>query len=266
MTRQGLIESIRSKNSFLCVGIDPVLDRLPTAFQNTSDPLFEFGKSIIEATHDLCVAYKLNTAFYEAHGSGGWRSLEKTIDIIPDELFVIADAKRGDIGHSSEQYARAFFDHLGVDAVTVSPYMGKDSIAPFVSNEGKWAIVLALTSNEGSADFQLQTVGDRQLYEEVIATSRAWGTPDNMMYVTGATQVKHLEGIRQLVPDHFLLVPAVGAQGGDLNAVCDVAMTKDCGLLVNVSRSIIYDEDVRAAASSYQRQMATLLAHRNRDS
>lgn len=262
MTRSQLIQAIRTKESFLCVGIDPVLDKIPTAFRNTEDPLFEFGKHVIEATHDLCVAYKLNTAFYEAQGSKGWRSLERTIEIIPKDHFIIADAKRGDIGNSSEQYASAFFDHLGVDALTIAPYMGRDSVEPFIIHQGKWAIVLAVTSNEGSADFQMQDVGHWKLYEEVLIRASAWGTENNTMFVVGATRADLLAAVRDIVPDHFLLIPGIGAQGGDLKAVCDAGMTGDCGLLVNVSRGIIYADDIRSATQSYQQQMARLLSLR----
>lgn len=259
MTRSQLIQSIFRRESFLCVGIDPVIDKMPAAIRSSEDPLFDFGLSIIQSTHELCVAYKLNTAFYEAHGSKGWRALEKTIDIIPDGHFVIADAKRGDIGNSSEQYAAAFFDHLDVDAVTISPYMGRDSVEPFLGRSGKWAIILAVTSNDGSSDFQMQDVGNWKLYEEVLIRASSWGTEENTMFVVGATQAEHLAGVRDIVPDHFLLIPGIGAQGGDLKAVCNAAMTDTCGLLVNVSRGIIYADDVRSAAMGYQQEMRTQL-------
>lgn len=261
MTRAELIAHIRRKNSFLCVGIDPVLEKLPDRFANSADPFFDFAQLVVEGTHDLCVGYKLNTAFYEAHGSNGWKSLERTIEFLPDDAFVIADAKRGDIGNSSEKYARAFLEELAVDAVTVSPYLGRDSIEPFLSYEDKWSIILALTSNQGSSAFQLQHLENgSMLYEEVVKECSTWGSAENTMFVAGGTQPEQLGRIRQLVPDHFLLVPGVGAQGGDLRTVCQAAMTKDCGLLVNVSRGIIYAEDVRKAAQKYQNEMADLLA------
>jgi orotidine-5'-phosphate decarboxylase len=260
MTREQLIETIRQRHSFLCVGIDPVIDKMPASMQESEDPLFEFGKSIIETTQDICVAYKLNTAFYEAHGAAGWRALERTRRLIPDDVLVIADAKRGDIGSSSEQYAKAFFEHLDVDALTVAPYMGRDSIEPFLSYPGKWAVVLALTSNAGSSDFQLQDIGNWKLFEEVLLRVSSWGTEENTMFVAGATQADQLANVRDVVPGHFLLVPGIGAQGGDLKTVCRAALTDDCGLLVNVSRAIIYASDVRAAAMDYTEQMSAILA------
>jgi orotidine-5'-phosphate decarboxylase len=262
MTRSDLVRAIRARNSFLCVGIDPVLNKIPSRLKESGDPLVEFGKYIIETTQDLCVAYKFNSAFYEAHGSSGWHALESTIAMVPEGHFIILDAKRGDIGNSSGQYAIAAFEHLGADALTVSPYMGRDSVEPFLGFPGKWAIVLAVTSNEGSADFQMQQVGNWKLYEEVLIRASAWGTEENMMFVVGAQHAELLAGIRDIVPDHFLLIPGVGTQGGDIKAVCNAAMTAECGLLVNISRAIIYADDVRKAARHYQELMAEELAIR----
>lgn len=269
MTRKALIEQIRLKKSFLCVGLDTDPEKIPQhLLREHEDPVYEFNRQIIEATADLCVAYKPNLAFYEAEGVSGWQSLEKTIAQIPAEIFTIADAKRGDIGNTSARYARAFFEKLQFDALTVAPYMGADSVTPFLAFDNKWVILLALTSNKGSEDFQhrlLQEEGDR-LFEKVLKESRYWGTPENMMYVVGATQAEALSGIRRLVPDHFLLVPGVGAQGGSLEEVIHHGMTNDIGLLVNASRSIIYAGDgrdfaeaSREAARKLQQEMASYL-------
>jgi orotidine-5'-phosphate decarboxylase len=252
MTRAELFDQIKRKSSYLCVGLDTDLAKIPSHFLQTSDPLFEFNKQIIDATHTLAVAYKPNLAFYEVHGAAGWESLQKTIDYIPKECFVIADAKRGDIGNTSQLYARAFFEKLGADAITVAPYMGEDSIKPFVGFDGKWVIVLAHTSNQGSADFQLlpSTVGSL-LYEEVIRKVQLWASPDQLMFVVGATHADRIKSIRQLAPEHFFLVPGVGAQGGDLKAISREGMNQQCGLLVNASRSILYasqGEDFAKAA------------------
>ncbi len=247
MNREQLFEQIQEKRSFLCVGLDTDLLKIPSFLRDTSDPVFAFNKEIIDATHDLCVAYKPNLAFYESLGADGWISLTNTVAYIrskyPD-LFIIADAKRGDIGNTSQLYARAFFDQMDFDAVTVAPYMGEDSVKPFMSYLDRWVILLALTSNKGAGDFQLMTnPAGTMLYEEVLTQSQKWGTPDQMMYVVGATKAEKLADIRQLVPDHFLLVPGVGAQGGSLEEVARFGMNDQCGLLVNSSRAIIYASD-----------------------
>lgn len=242
MDRAALFNHILSKRSYLCVGLDTDPDKIPSSLHTSPDPVLAFNKAIIEATQKYCVAYKINTAFYEVMGPKGWEYLQQTIAMIPQDHFIIADAKRGDIGNTSAQYARAFFDTLRADALTVAPYMGADSVKPFLEIPGKWAILLALTSNKGSADFQLMPVGrgGRPLYEEVIRTSMQWGTPDQLMYVVGATRADQFEQIRKISPDHFLLVPGVGAQGGDLEQVSMAGMNAQCGLLVNASRSILY--------------------------
>ncbi|WP_339741017.1 orotidine-5'-phosphate decarboxylase [uncultured Sunxiuqinia sp.] len=271
MNREQLFEQIRKKRSFLCVGLDSDILKIPAHLKETSDPIFAFNKEIIDATQDLCVAYKPNLAFYESLGVSGWESLEKTVHYIRQkypELFIIADAKRGDIGNTSNLYARAFFDRMDFDAVTVAPYMGEDSVKPFMTYLDKWVILLALTSNKGAADFQFQkneSTGDL-LYESVLKTSRQWGDTDNMMYVVGATKAEKLEEIRELVPDHFLLVPGVGAQGGSLEEVAKYGMNDQCGLLVNSSRAIIYAsadtdfaEKAREAAMDVQVDMEELL-------
>jgi len=241
MTRSELIHQIFAKQSFLCVGLDPVLEKIPAHLLAFEDPIFEFNKRIIDATSEYAVAYKPNTAFYEALGVKGWESLEKTIKYIPDECFIIADAKRGDIGNTSTAYAKTFFETLPCDAVTVAPYMGKDSVQPFLKFDGKWAIVLGLTSNEGANDFQYYANKEEQpLYAKVISTVMEWGTSENLMFVVGATRTEQLADIRRIAPEHFLLVPGVGAQGGSLEDVFNAAANTDCGLLVNASRSIIY--------------------------
>lgn len=262
MNRQTLIEQIRKKKSFLCVGLDTDITKIPSHLFATEDPVFEFNKAIIDATKDHTVAYKINTAFYEAQGLKGWISMGKTLDYIPKDIFTIADAKRGDIGNTAEQYAKTFFDTYPYDSVTVAPYMGKDSVAPFLQFPNKWAIVLGLTSNEGSKDFQLQPSGDGLLYEKVLQTVASWGTVDNTMFVIGATRQDQLEHVRQLIPDHFLLIPGVGTQGGDLATVAKTAMNKDVSILVNVSRAIIfagsgmdYADLAAKAASEYREQM-----------
>ena len=247
MNRQQLIEQIKTKKSFLCVGLDTDLKKVPQHLLNDNDAIFTFNKNIIDATAKYCVAYKPNIAFYEAFGVKGMIAFEKTVNYLnkyyPDH-FIIADAKRGDIGNTSKMYARTFFEEYDVDALTVAPYMGEDSVTPFLGYEGKWVILLALTSNKGSHDFQLTTDPDgERLFEKVIRTSQQWGNEDNMMYVVGATQGKMFEDIRKVAPDSFLLVPGVGAQGGSLEEVCRYGMTKDCGLLVNSSRGIIYASD-----------------------
>ena len=270
MNREQLFEQIRQKRSFLCIGLDTDILKIPSFLKETSDPLFIFNKEIVDATHDLCVAYKPNLAFYESLGVTGWTSLEKTVSYIREkypEQFIIADAKRGDIGNTSDLYARAFFDHMDFDAVTVAPYMGEDSVKPFMTYPDRWVILLALTSNKGASDFQFlkNETGDL-LFESVLKTSQKWGTTDNMMYVAGATQAQKLEEIRELVPDHFLLVPGVGAQGGSLQEVARYGMNDQCGLLVNSSRAIIYAsagedfaEKARLAATDVQLEMEELL-------
>jgi len=242
MNRQQLIDLIRRKESFLCVGLDTDLDKIPSHLLESDDPIFEFNKAIIDATVEYTVAYKPNIAFYEAYGTKGWQSLEKTIAYLKElEVFTIADAKRGDIGNTSGRYAKAFLENLDFDSITVAPYMGKDSVGPFLKFEGKWVVLLALTSNKGSDDFQMIKTGTRQLvYEHVIKRSAEWGSPENMMYVVGATKAEMLSGIREIIPEHFLLVPGVGAQGGSLEEVAKYGLNKDCGLLVNSSRGIIY--------------------------
>lgn len=262
MNRQTLIEQIRRKKSFLCVGLDTDITKIPSHLFATEDPVFEFNKAIIDATKDNTVAYKINTAFYEAQGLKGWISMGKTLDYIPKDIFTIADAKRGDIGNTADQYAKTFFDTYPYDSVTVAPYMGKDSVTPFMQFPNKWAIVLGLTSNEGSKDFQLQPSGDELLYEKVLKTVASWGTIDNTMFVVGATRQEQLERIRQIIPDHFLLIPGVGAQGGDLATVAKYAMNKDVSILVNVSRAVIfagngmeYADQAAKAAADYREQM-----------
>ncbi|MBO9637553.1 orotidine-5'-phosphate decarboxylase [Siphonobacter aquaeclarae] len=272
MTRSDLYAQIRSKSSYLCVGLDTDIQKIPSHLRSEPDPVFAFNRAIIEATHEYAVAYKPNLAFYEALGPRGWESLQKTLEIIPKECFTIADAKRGDIGNTSGLYARAFFDKsasgLEFDSVTVAPYMGADSVKPFLAFENKWVILLALTSNPGSHDFQRLALkdSDRALFEEVLLTSAQWGTADQLMYVVGATRADQLARIRELIPDHFLLVPGVGAQGGSLADVSRYGMNSQCGLLVNSSRAIIYassGEDFarRAAdeARAVQQEMAGYL-------
>lgn len=242
MNRQELVHQIRKKQSYLCIGLDTDIRKIPAHLQRKKDPVFEFNKQIIDATHDYCVAYKPNIAFYEALGQGGWISLQKTLDYIPNDCFTIADAKRGDIGNTSSLYARAFFEQMNFDAVTVAPYMGEDSVRPFLEFKNKWVVLLAHTSNSGSADFQLMELKatNRKLYEEVILKAQTWSSPDQLMFVVGATQAEKMEHIRQLAPDHFFLVPGIGAQGGDLELVSKYGMNKECGLLVNSSRAILY--------------------------
>jgi orotidine-5'-phosphate decarboxylase len=242
MTKTELFDEIKRKKSFLCVGLDSDIEKIPSHLKISDDPLFEFNKAIINATAEYCIAYKINTAFYECLGSKGWKSLEKTVDYISKDHFIIADAKRGDIGNTSSLYARAFFDHLNVDALTVAPYMGKDSVVPFLSFKNKWVILLALTSNAGAMDFQfLQLEHSRKkLFEKVLIKSKEWGSEDNLMYVVGATQANMLKEIREIIPHHFILIPGVGAQGGSLEEVVKYGMNDQCGLLVNSSRSIIY--------------------------
>lgn len=245
MNKSQLVAEIRRKKSYLCIGLDTDIQKIPKSLLRYDDPVFEFNKRIIEATADLCIAYKPNIAFYEAMGVKGWTSLKKTMEIIPENIFTIADAKRGDIGNTSKLYARTFFDKeasgFSFDAVTVAPYMGSDSVSPFLEYPEKWVILLALTSNAGGLDFQKQTLASgRPLYEEVMRTSSQWAGDDRMMYVAGATRAEEFEKIRAIAPRHFLLVPGVGAQGGDLDAISQKGMTGECGLIVNASRSVIY--------------------------
>lgn len=254
MNKQELVSQIKRKKSYLCVGLDTDIKKIPSFLLKEKDPVFEFNKRIIDATHAYAVAYKPNIAFYEAMGAKGWESLEKTLEYIPKDIFTIADAKRGDIGNTSGLYARAFFENMNFDSVTVAPYMGEDSVTPFLEFKDKWAIVLALTSNAGSKDFQiLKTSEDKEaLYIKVLKAAANWGNDSNIMFVVGATKAEMFANIRQYVPNHFLLVPGVGAQGGDLGAVSQYGMNKDCGLLVNSSRGIIFassGEDFAKAAT-----------------
>lgn len=267
MTRKELVELIRQKKSYLCVGLDSDITKIPVHLRQEPDPVLAFNKAIIDATREYCVSYKINTAFYEALGAKGWDTLEKTVRYIGQSHFTIADAKRGDIGNTSDQYAKAFFETLPFNAVTVAPYMGEDSVKPFLQHTGKWAIVLGLTSNKGAADFELKRAGEGLLYEEVLKTVSRWGTPENTMFVIGATQADSFINIRQLTPDHFYLVPGVGAQGGSLKDISEKAMNAECGILVNVSRAIIFAssgtdfaEKAREAAHEYQAEMAAYVS------
>ena len=261
MTLNQLVTQIRKKKSFLCIGLDVDLNKIPKHLLETEDPIFEFNKAIIDATHHLCVAYKPNTAFYEAYGLKGWQALEKTIKYLNQnhpEIFTIADAKRGDIGNTSTMYAKAFFEDLAFDSVTVAPYMGKDSVEPFLAFKNKHTIMLALTSNEGAFDFQTKIVEGQELYKQVLETSKNWKNSENLMYVVGATKAEYFADIRNIIPNSFLLVPGVGAQGGNLQAVCKYGMTKDVGLLINSSRGIIYastDKDFAQAAARKARAL-----------
>jgi orotidine-5'-phosphate decarboxylase len=271
MTRAQLIQQIKNKKSFLCIGLDTDLDKIPTHFLEMEDPIFEFNKAIIDATKDYCVAYKPNIAFYECHGAKGWESLQKTVDYIPKNIFTIADAKRGDIGNTSLYYAKTFFNEYQFDSVTVAPYMGEDSVAPFLTHENKWAILLALTSNKGALDFQMtEDISGEKLFEKVLKKSATWGTPENLMYVVGATRAERIGEVRKLVPNHFFLVPGVGAQGGSLEDVVKYGWNNDCGLLVNSSRGILYAskgadfaEKARAEAEKLQLEMAKLLSQKS---
>lgn len=270
MNKQQLIENIRTKRSFLCVGLDTDLKKIPQHLLKEEDPIFAFNKAIIDATAPYCVAYKPNLAFYECFGLKGWVAFDKTVRYIkehyPDQ-FIIADAKRGDIGNTSAMYARCFFEELDIDSLTVAPYMGEDSVTPFLQYKDKWVILLALTSNKGSHDFQLTEDKDGvRLFEKVLRTSQQWASDQQMMYVVGATQGRLFEDIRKIAPEHFLLVPGVGVQGGSLEEVCKYGMTKDCGLLVNSSRGIIYADSTENFATAagqkakeLQQQMSALL-------
>lgn len=265
MTHQELFQNIISKKSYLCIGLDTDVSKIPQHLHQADDPIFEFNKAIIDATHDLCVAYKPNLAFYESAGIKGLKALEKTMDylqIIGSQHFTIADAKRGDIGNTSKMYAKAFFENMNFDSLTVAPYMGEDSVTPFLEFKNKWVILLGLTSNKGSQDFQMVD----NLYKKVIQTAQKWGTPDNLMFVIGATHPEKFKEIRALAPDNFFLVPGIGAQGGDLLGVSDIGMNNRCGLLVNSSRDIIYASNgmdfavkAREAAQTVQSQMAEIL-------
>jgi len=269
MTNDQLISEIRKKKSFLCIGLDVDLNKIPKHLLAEEDSIFAFNKAIIDATHHLAVAYKPNTAFYEAYGIKGWKALEKTINYLNEnypEIFTIADAKRGDIGNTSSMYAKAFFEDLGFDSVTVAPYMGKDSVEPFLSFKDKHTIMLALTSNKGAFDFQTQIVDDEELYKKVLKTSKTWENSEQLMYVVGATKAEYFKEIRNIVPNSFLLVPGVGAQGGNLQDVCKYGMNKDVGLLINSSRGIIYAsngndfaEKAAKEAHNLQQQMKVIL-------
>jgi orotidine-5'-phosphate decarboxylase len=268
MNRKNLVQQIKEKQSYLCVGLDTDVEKIPVHLQSHPDAVFEFNKQIIDATKDLCVAYKINTAFYEAQGVKGWEALEKTANYIPSSHFKIADAKRGDIGNTSHQYAKAFFETIPFDAVTVAPYMGSDSIKPFLEYKNKWTIVLGLTSNAGASDFELQQIVSEEtyFYEKVIYEVSRWGNIDNLMFVVGATKATDITSIRKIIPDHFLLIPGVGAQGGSLADVSKYGLNADYGLLVNASRAIIYAgnkenfaEEARAVALQYQTEMKSYL-------
>ena len=273
MKLEDLIIQIKNKNSFLCVGLDTDVNKIPKFLLNEDDPIFSFNKSIIDHTNKHCVAYKINTAFYESQGVKGWISMEKTIDYINNhypEIFTIADAKRGDIGNTSKMYAQSFFSEMNFDSVTINPYMGSDSIKPFLQFENRFAILLALTSNTGANDIQLKTTNnDDFVFMEMIKSSRKWGDKNNMMYVVGATKIDFIQKIRSEIPNHFLLIPGIGAQGGDLNDVCKHALNDNIGIIVNSSRSIIYasaDNDFAIAAANQaiilQIQMSAILAER----
>ena len=269
MTRQELVHQIRTKKSFLCIGLDTDINKIPELLRSQPDAILQFNKAIIDATKDLCVSYKINTAFYEALGSKGWDIMEQTLHYIPSTHFKIADAKRADIGNTSSYYAKAFFETLPFDAITVAPYMGEDSIRPFLEYENKWTIILGLTSNEGSKDFEMLTIKNEKanfLYEQVLQTASKWGNENNVMFVVGATKSEEFKSIRKILPNHFLLVPGIGAQGGNLKDVAQAGLNKECGLLVNASRAIIYagngiDFAAQAsmAAEEYRNEMKTYL-------
>jgi len=263
MNRSQLVATIKDKKSVLCVGLDTDLTKIPKHLLSEPDPAFAFNKAIIDATKDYTVAYKINTAFYEAQGIKGWETMSKTLDYIPKDIFTIADAKRGDIGNTADQYAKTFFHTYPYDSVTVAPYMGEDSVKPFLQFEDKWAIVLGLTSNAGSADFQLQQCGDELLYEKVLRKVSEWGSVNNLMFVIGATRKEQLQHVRAMLPQHFFLIPGVGAQGGDVPTVCENTMNDDGGILINVSRAVIFASNgtdfaqaAEKAAKDYQQQMA----------
>ena len=270
MNKTEITREINRKKSFLCVGLDTDIDKMPAHLKNIPDSVYEFNKQIIDATKDYCVAYKINTAFYESQGVKGWVSLEKTLQYIPDGIFKIADAKRGDIGNTAAHYAKTFFETYPFDAVTLNAYMGEDTIRPFLQYKNKWAILLALTSNKGAEDFETLDVGGRKLFEDVLIKSSIWGTDEQIMYVAGATRPEEILNIRKIVPNHFLLVPGIGAQGGDLQKICEYGLNNDGGLLVNASRSIIYaskgNDFANAAAKEaeiLQKEMEGLLETKN---
>lgn len=266
MELNDLIGAIRKKESFLCIGLDTDLERIPSHLKDRPDPIFSFNKAIIDATHEYCVAYKPNIAFYEAYGLEGWKALERTINYLNEaypEIFTIADAKRGDIGNTATRYAEAFFNTLDFDSITVAPYMGRDSVEPFLQFEGKHTILLALTSNPGAYDFQTLDTNGKPVYQQVLKASKEYANAERLMYVVGATKAEYLKAIRELVPESFLLVPGVGAQGGSLSEVCKYGMTKDVGLLVNSSRGIIYageGEDFASAAAAKAKELQTAMA------
>ncbi len=265
MDRIALYQEIKKKGSYLCVGLDTDLEKIPPHLLSSDDPVFEFNRQIIDATHEHCVAYKPNIAFYEALGPKGWISLRKTLAYIPSGIFTIADAKRGDIGNTSTLYAKAFFEQYNFDSVTVAPYMGEDSVRPFLNFHGKWVILLAHTSNPGSSDFQLleATSTGMKLYEEVVVKAQQWGSPDQLMFVVGATQSERIQGIRALAPDNFFLVPGIGAQGGDLETTSRLGMNKMCGLLVNASRSVLYassGDDFASKAGEEAKKLRELMS------
>ena len=269
MTRSSLVQLIQEKKSYLCVGLDTDIAKIPAFLLKEEDPVFEFNKRIIDATEGCCVSYKINTAFYEAMGVKGWETLDRTVRYIPFTHFKIADAKRGDIGTTSSQYARAFFETIPFDAITVSPYMGSDSVRPFLEYKDKWTIVLGLTSNPGAKDFEMLSTGGVCLYERVMETAAKWGSPENLMFVVGATQANAFVSIRKLLPEHFFLVPGIGAQGGSLKEVSEKAMNAETGLLVNVSRAIIYAsqkedfaEEAKIISQQYQFEMEKYLVSR----
>ena len=266
MNRQTLIQQIRTKKSYLCVGLDSDITKIPAHLLQKEDPVFEFNKAIIDATKDVCVSYKINTAFYESNGLQGWQSMEKTLNYIPKDIFTIADAKRGDIGNTSTQYAKAFFNAMHFDSITVAPYMGKDIVKPFLDFENKCTIVLGLTSNEGAFDFQYLKNENQELFKHVIQKVASLGTDENLMFVIGATKTAQLKEVREIIPNHFLLVPGVGAQGGSLEEVSKIGMNADVGLLVNASRQIIFAsngedfaEKARGEALKLQAEMALYL-------
>lgn len=262
MTRIELIESILKKKSYLCIGLDTDIERIPKHLLNLEDPVFEFNKKIIDATHEYCIAYKINAAFYESMGAKGWTSMEKTLDYLPDNIFTIADGKRGDIGNTAKLYAKTFFEYMNFDAATIAPYMGKDSVMPFLNFKDKWTILLALTSNEGRLDFQFTKENGMFLFEKVITKAQEWGTPDNLMFVIGATHPEMIENVRRIAPSYFFLVPGYGTQGGSLEKVSMAGMNNECGLIVSSSRSIIYadigksfDDKARVEAMKIQNEM-----------
>lgn len=263
MTYRELYQEILKKQSFLCIGLDTDIEKIPVHLKKLDDPVFEFNRQIIDSTHEYCMAYKPNLAFYEALGPEGLMSLKKTIDYIPDDIFVIADAKRSDIGNTSRMYARTYYEYYGCDAITVNPYLGEDSVRPFIEFQDKWTILLGLTSNPGSRDFQMLGTGSVNMFEQVISTSSKWAGMDKLMYVVGATKSEYISRIRKLIPDYFLLVPGIGAQGGDLEAVAKYGLNRSVGLIVNSSRSVIYasdGSDFASAAGEHALRLQTEMA------